>query len=119
VTRSNQQSRFPTIDDTLVDRVVERIRAATDPEAILLFGSAARGETHAESDLDLVVVMELGPDGNPRDKTRQIHRLFSDLRVPMDIVVLSPEQFDEGQNLPGHIARVATRHGETLYERSA
>lgn len=89
-----------------------------DPEAILLFGSAARDETHAESDLDLVVVMELGPDENPRDKTRDIHHLFSDLRVPMDIVVLSPEQFDEGRNLPGHVARVATRHGQTLYERS-
>ena len=80
---------------------------------------AARGDTHAESDLDLVVVMELTDDDNPRDKAREIYHLFSDWRVPMDIVVLSPDEFDRGRNLPGHIARVATRHGKTLYDRSA
>lgn len=117
--RSGADKRIATIDDELVDRIQQRIRSNVEPEAILLIGSAARGDTHAESDIDLVVVMDVSEDETSIDKARDIHRLFSGWRVPMDVIVLTPEEFDEGQDLPGHIARVASNSGKTLYERSA
>ena len=50
---------LPTIDEPLIERVHDRIVETFDPEAIYLFGSAARGESRYGSDLDLLVVMEL------------------------------------------------------------
>jgi predicted nucleotidyltransferase len=38
----------------MLTRVVRE--AATDVEAVIVFGSVARGEAHADSDIDLVVV---------------------------------------------------------------
>jgi predicted nucleotidyltransferase len=46
-------SRLESIIDRRVRRIVERF----DPEQIILFGSAARGEAGPESDVDLLVVM--------------------------------------------------------------
>lgn len=111
------QSRFAEIDDDLVGRVRERIVSSVDPERIVLFGSAARGNTHPESDLDLLVVTELSSDANPRDEEREIRRLFRGWRIPMDVFVLTPTEFRRGKNLPGHVARLASRKGNTVYER--
>ena len=40
----------------LINRIVEEVK----PLQIVLFGSAARGEMHADSNLDLMVVMPNG-----------------------------------------------------------
>jgi hypothetical protein len=45
-----------TPEEEMVERVAEAIVSAVDPEEIILFGSAARGEMHEHSDLDLLVV---------------------------------------------------------------
>lgn len=42
-------------DDTLQE-IIRRIVAVAQPEKIILFGSAARGEPEPESDLDVLVV---------------------------------------------------------------
>ena len=42
----------PEIVDQMVRRIVERF----DPERIILFGSLARDEARADSDVDLLVV---------------------------------------------------------------
>lgn len=39
-----------------LDWPVERIREDYEPERIMLFGSLARGDTHEDSDIDLIVV---------------------------------------------------------------
>lgn len=53
---------LPVIDEALIERVNDRILETFDPEAVYLFGSAARGKSRHGSDLDLLVVMEL-PQG--------------------------------------------------------
>lgn len=117
--QSDSDSPFPTIDEGLLARIRSKIVEEFQPEAVLLIGSAARRETHPESDVDLVVVMALGNDETPWDKASQIHRLFRGWKVPLDIVVLTPREFERGQDLPGHLARTAAREGRVLYERSA
>ena len=42
--------------DALLDRMVQAIVDEVAPEQVILFGSRARGETTAGSDVDLVVV---------------------------------------------------------------
>lgn len=49
------QTRIP---GDLIGEVVRRIVAAVQPEKIVLFGSAARGEARPGSDLDVLVINE-------------------------------------------------------------
>ena len=52
------ECKYPSVTQTLLAEVVNRIRSAGDPLKVVLFGSWARGEAHAESDLDVLVVEE-------------------------------------------------------------
>lgn len=102
---------LPTIDDALIKRVVAQIEEACVPEILIVFGSAARGETRPGSDPDLLVVLDLPEGMTTRDMSRVLHALFEGWLLPLDIIVLSKQEWERGLRLPGHIARVAEREG--------
>jgi len=101
----------------LLQEVVQRILAVSHPEKIILFGSYARGEAGPDSDLDLLV-MEAGIT-KPRQESLRLRRALRGLRVPMDIVVATPEQIDRYRNAIGLIYAPALKEGRLLYERPA
>ena len=108
---------FATITPELISQVRDRIVERVHPDQIYLFGSAARGNTAEESDLDILVVMDLPGDTNRRQLVAEIRELFQGWMVPMDILILTPAEFREGVHLYGHIARIAREEGELLYDR--
>ena len=65
-------STLRTIDDALVATVVARAVDACAPEMVIVFGSAARGETAPGSDLDLLVVLDLPEGITARDMARKL-----------------------------------------------
>ncbi|URR36255.1 nucleotidyltransferase domain-containing protein [Thermosynechococcus sp. HN-54] len=70
--------------NVMCDRIIEQFH----PLKIILFGSYARGEATADSDIDLLVVFpELS---SKREITIAIHRVLADLPVAKDIVVMTP-----------------------------
>ncbi|MBI2301850.1 MAG: nucleotidyltransferase domain-containing protein [Armatimonadetes bacterium] len=94
--------------------MVERIVAEFAPLRIVLFGSQARGDTHSDSDVDLLVVM---PDGSANWSTRvAIRRALSHFPVAKDIVVTTPEEIRRRGCLPGTVLQPALEEGRTLYE---
>jgi uncharacterized protein len=96
--------------------MAERIVRDYDPVKIILFGSHARGEAGPESDIDLLVVL---PEvANKRQAAVAIRRLLTDLPVPKDIVVTTPEEIARRGDLVGTVLRPALREGKVLYERS-
>lgn len=95
----------------MVDRIVERFH----PEKIILFGSHARGEAGPDSDVDLLVVMPV--EGSRREKAVQIGVALHDIRVPKDIIVTTPENFEWRKEISGTIERPADREGMVLYAR--
>lgn len=103
------------IDDETIRQVKSRIVEACDPETIVLFGSVARAQHHGESDLDVLVIVDLPPGKTNRDQMSELSGLFPERRVPMDFLVLTPKQYREGQRLLGHIARTASREGVRIY----
>jgi predicted nucleotidyltransferase len=107
--RKNQLER---IIEQMVVRIVERF----DPERIILFGSAARGDAGPDSDVDLLVVMPA--EGLKREKQLAIRKALRDIRTPVDIVVSTPEEFDWRQEIVGTIEYPAVREGRVLYARS-
>ena len=108
-----------TADETVqrqIREMVDRIVRQFKPERVILFGSHARGEGAPDSDVDLLVVMPL--QGNKRDKAVEIGVALYDIRVPKDIVVTTPEDFEWRKEIAGTIERPAAREGEVLYART-
>jgi predicted nucleotidyltransferase len=95
----------------MVELIVERFH----PEKVILFGSHARGEAGPDSDVDLLVVMPVR--GSRREKAVQIGVALQDIRVPKDIIVTTPENFEWRKGIPGTIERPADREGMVLYAR--
>jgi predicted nucleotidyltransferase len=67
-------------------QVGERFR----PEKVILFGSYAYGTPHADSDVDILVVM---PCRNEIDQAFKI-RCTVPTQVPMDLLVLKPHHVE-------------------------
>ena len=99
--------------DEMVRRIVERFH----PDRIILFGSYAKGEPTDDSDLDILIVMPV--EGSRRKKTNEIDLALADRTVPMDLIVVTPEQFDREKDMIGTIVREAVREGRVIYERAA
>jgi predicted nucleotidyltransferase len=96
---------------------VRRIAEAFQPERIILFGSFVRGQATQDSDLDILIVVRV--EGSCREKANEIDLALADRTVPMDLIVVTPEQFERQKNSPGTIVGEAAREGTVIYERAA
>jgi predicted nucleotidyltransferase len=86
--------------DRLVDEIVAKIVDAYRPTRIVLFGSRARGEAGPESDVDLLVVYD-GPLSR-REAEMAIRRLFTPQTFSMDLMVLTPDEFQRQKRVVIH-----------------
>jgi len=106
-----RKNRLERVIEQMVLRIVDRF----DPERIILFGSAARGDAGPDSDVDLLVVMPV--EGSRREKAVEIGVAVNDIPVPKDIVVTTPEDFEWRKEIVGTIERPAEREGRLVYAR--
>ncbi len=100
-----------------IEGMVQRIVGQFHPEKVILFGSHARGTAGPDSDVDLLVVMHV--QGSRRKKATEIDLSLADREVPLDLLVVTPEQFDRERGMIGTVIRPAAREGKILYERAA
>lgn len=82
---STETTPPPAVLAEIVRRVVE----VANPDRIILFGSAARGDMGADSDIDLLIVKSGVP--HRRRLAQQIYANLFGVPVPVDIVVVTPE----------------------------
>ena len=75
------------LDQDTLDSIVGRIVEVAQPERIILFGSAARGEMGRNSDVDLLIVKD-GADA--LDLMAQIYRRLHGVGAAVDAIVVSP-----------------------------
>jgi predicted nucleotidyltransferase len=121
LTKANSPTRltYPISQDKvaeLLDEIVRRIVAVSEPEQIILFGSYARGDVGPDSDLDLLVI-KAGVE-TPRQESVRIRRALRGLLVPIDVIVTTPQQIDQHRHTIGLIYRPALQEGKVLYDQS-
>jgi predicted nucleotidyltransferase len=100
------------IDRRFLQTIVQRIRSVTEPERIVLFGSAARGEMGPDSDLDILVVTACD---HRRNTARKIRRALFGIDMPIDIIVAKPQDLERYGDASGLIYRPALKEGTVLY----
>ncbi|MBI4366034.1 MAG: nucleotidyltransferase domain-containing protein [Deltaproteobacteria bacterium] len=108
--------RTASIEEKIAE-IVRRIVLAVHPERIILFGSQARGQGNAQSDVDLLIVMR--EIGSRRRKVVELYRLLAGTGISKDIVILTPEELERYQGIVGTIAQAAVREGKVVYEQAA
>ena len=100
-----------------LDKMVKRIVKRFAPEKVILFGSHARGQAGPDSDVDLLIVMQLkGKKSAQELEIRKALRAFH--HIPKDVIVTTPEDFAWRSKIPGTIERPASLEGRVLYARS-
>jgi uncharacterized protein len=74
-----------------LNRIMEILIREYEPEKLILFGSAAQGEFHAWSDLDLVVIKKTSKP--LLERIEEVLRLVRP-RVGLDVLVYTPEEME-------------------------
>lgn len=106
-------------EEVLLQQMVRTIINEVAPETIILFGSRARGDARADSDVDLLVV-ETEPFSPQRSRRKEAARLYMALRglaVSKDILLYSRDEFEHWKNSPNHVVGRAHREGRVLHAR--
>ena len=105
-----------TPDEAMLERLRTAIVDAVEPERIILFGSAARGDMRAKSDLDVLVVKD---GGNRRRVRRRIYRRLPRGLRRVDLIVASKDEVEAHKDTPWFPIEPARREGRVLYDRTA
>lgn len=97
----------------LLDKLVAQLRPY-DPERIVFFGSAARGDMSEASDLDVLIVKE-----TDRRFVDRIGEVLAFLRLPVgvDPVVYTPAELRTMVEEGNDFLASALAEGKVLYER--
>lgn len=101
--------------EVYLKEAVRRIIENFNPEKIILFGSYAYGHPTADSDMDLMVIMNT--DEKPHKRAVTLRKALKGIGIPKDIIVKTPEEFDRFKDIVGTIIYPAAHKGKVLYER--
>ena len=102
------------IEQAVIDGIVERVVNAAQPQKVILFGSAARGDMDRHSDLDFLVIIRDDEDLNEVEE-----RIYTGLRgkeVPVDVIVASTSTIARYKNSHALVYKPALREGKVMYE---
>ena len=102
------------VKQEVLDKIVQRIVAVAQPEKIILFGSAVRGEMGPNSDIDLLVVKS----GVHRRRLAQaIYMNLIGVGQAVDVVVVTPEDIERYKDSFALVIEPALREGKVVYAR--
>jgi len=101
------------ISDQAVDAAIRALADGAHPQKIVLFGSYARGDATADSDLDLLVIEDEVPDR--AGEMVRLRRLLRPLRIPADVLVYSADEVQRWGGQPGSALYWALREGKVVY----
>jgi len=107
-------STSSVVERDLTQEITRRILSVVPAQQIIVFGSRARGEASVGSDWDILVV---AASDKPRyQRSPPLYGALSDLRVPLDVLVYTPEEIREWSQVESAFITTAVREGRVVYE---
>ncbi len=103
---------FAVSEDKSLREIVRRIVEVAQPERIILFGSAVRGTTRPDSDVDLLVVKR---GAHRRKVAGEIYMRLIGVGRAVDVVVVTPEDIERFGDSPALVIEPALREGKVIY----
>lgn len=106
-------SREPDLDE-----IVRRVVDAVAPERIVLFGSRVAGTQGGDSDVDLMVEVDVEhPGRGQREQAGRVDSALMPRTWGLDVLVYTPAEVRRLQGKRYSMVREIERTGRTLYER--
>jgi predicted nucleotidyltransferase len=109
--------------NSILNDLIDSLKAS-DPYKIILFGSYANGNETADSDIDLMIIL----DNNDVSKTyeeRQNKKLYIrklvreiNYRMALDILVYSKEELKKLKEYGNYFIDEIERTGKVIYEKA-
>lgn len=102
-----------------IDELKNYVISDLNPEAIILFGSYARGNQTTDSDLDFLAIVADSQIKNidVRRSCVLIPRKVSAPRPATDLIIKSRSEFDEWKDSINNLVGRAVAEGKVIYER--
>lgn len=100
------------VGQEVLDEIIRRIVEVAQPEKIILFGSAVRGEMGPNSDVDLLVVKS---GVHRRRLTQAIYMNLFGVGRAVDVVVVTPEDIERYKDSFALVIEPALREGKVVY----
>ena len=101
-----------------IDKIIPIIVSVASPDQIILFGSYARGDNTAKSDIDLLILKK----GlvKSRELIGSIYMAFFDhkIRVPVDLLAIDYDRYIELNNEIGYVYKTIKEQGKVIYGTS-
>ncbi|MDO8413139.1 MAG: nucleotidyltransferase domain-containing protein [Gallionellaceae bacterium] len=108
-----------TDEESILQKIVDVIVRERSPQAVILFGSRARGDAQSDSDVDLLVI-EQEPFSPQRSRRKEVAHLQMALRkfpFSKDILLYSREEFEHWRHSLNHLIGRASREGKVMHGR--
>ncbi len=101
-----------------INSLTKVIQKEYQPEKIILFGSAARGNLRQGSDIDMLIIKDV--KGRSYDRIVEVLRLVQKVppRLPFTPLVLTRQEFEQGLHEKRYFLRQVMKDGKVLYEHS-
>jgi len=98
-----------------IDEIIPIIVSVAAPDQIILFGSYARGDNTAKSDIDLLIVKKGLKKG--REIIGSIYMAFfeSNINVPVDLLAIDYDRYIELNNEIGYVYKTIKEQGKVIY----
>jgi predicted nucleotidyltransferase len=109
----NIRTRTGSVKRKVLADVIRRVVEAAQPDKIILFGSAARGEMGPNSDLDLLVIK--GGKYHHRRITTEIYSHLAGVGAPVDVIVATPEEVERYRDSHCMVICPAMKEGKLVY----
>ena len=111
-----QPSGFAPVTEEALQAMVHRLVTELHPHKIVLFGSYSYGTPTADSDVDLLVIMDT--TARPVDRYLRVSRLLRPRPFPLDLLVKTPEEIAQALAREDAFVQEITTRGRVLYERT-
>lgn len=96
-----------------VESITAQIIKKYGPEKIILFGSAAKGESYSESDADFLIIKKDTPLYGA-DRIREISKIIK-RNIPVDFLIYRPDEFNKRLSMGDPFLKSIIKEGKVLY----